>query len=114
VTILKVPTVGKKVVVAGTDYVYGTTFALGNNAVECAKNLAAAVNADICRTDLHNQTQPIKAVFALWYGNVVRIVATCPGTAGNLLTLSTDEAASFAVSDATLSGGTAVGITLAS
>lgn len=91
VTFNKVPTVGRKITIGSTDYVYGTDFLPAREAAEVAFNFAAAVNSDPDETTRHTQVSPIRDTHAVRYGNKVRIIATVPGVAGDDIELSQDE-----------------------
>ena len=108
VTFLKEPTAGTKVTIDGVEYIYGTTFfARGMPTLPLiAEGLCAAINADRAKQSQHTQTNPIKSVWAMYYGNVVRVIASVPGTVGNAIAITTDEASSFSLSGSVLSGGT--------
>jgi len=99
------PTVGKKITIAGTDYVMGTDF-LGTTPLKCALSLAAAINAVPGSEDLTPSTKvlvPFKAYYALYYGTHLVLVATNPRVAGSTLSLTTD--ANVTLSGATFTGG---------
>jgi hypothetical protein len=108
VTVLAAPALNDTVTIAGTVYTFGTTFMANTLKLnEVALALAAAVNADPARYgQLHTNTQPVKSVFAIAYGTVVRIIASAPGAGGNALGLAESTGATkFSVSAATLAGG---------
>ena len=107
VTIPKEPTVGTTITVNGTVFTYGSSGFTGRTREEVAQWLAAGVNADRNKQDRHTNTNPISSVFAMHYGNVVRLIATEPGVAGNSLTLATSVATEFVLSGATFTGGAA-------
>lgn len=106
VTVLVVPTAGTTVTVNGVVYTYGSAGWTGRTREEVAQYLTAAINADRSKQQFHTKTNPVADVWAMHYGNVVRLIASEPGTAGNSLTLATSVAAEFTVSGATFSGGT--------
>lgn len=107
VTILKIPTVGSSVGIAGIVYTYGADGFVGRTREEVAQYLAAGVNADRNKQDRHGNNQPIGRVYAMHYGNVVRLIATEPGVAGNNLPLVTDDSTAFSLSESLFSGGEA-------
>jgi phage tail sheath gpL-like len=109
VTLAAMPVNGNTVTIAGVVYTFGVDFT-GIDQYEIAKSLVAVINADPdCERNPVPNTQPIKNCYALFYGRVVRLIATFPGTAGNSLALSTNNSAAFVVSGATFTGGAAAG-----
>lgn len=105
VTVVSMPAVADTVTINGIVYTYGSDGWIGRNMTEVAQYLAAAINADRNRMQFHAQTNPINAVYAVYYGNVVRIIATEPGTSGNSITQATSNSTAFVVSGATLASG---------
>lgn len=112
-TVLHVPEVGDTVAIAGVTYTFGTDF-FGQSVNEVALSLASTINAD--RAYFHvnpaKQLNPSRSVYAIFYGNIISIIASVPGTAGNSLALVTSNALAITVSGATLSGGAAGSISL--
>lgn len=114
VDILQPPTAGDKITVNGVDYTYGTNFfGVGRNIFSIAQAMAEAIRGEP-NNDAHNIRALVGPVTAVAYGSVtgaatarLYLIATSPGTAGNALTLTTNNAATFAISGATFSGGTA-------
>lgn len=74
---------------------------VGASANDCAANLAAAINA-------REASRSAQQVSASVLTNVVTVTAIAEGTSGNALTLA-ETGNTFAVSGATLAGGTATG-----
>lgn len=104
-TFIKQLAAGDAITVAGVAYTAGTTFAIGQTLNETAANFAAAVNSDRARySAYHSQTTPMRSVFAIFYGAIVAIVATAPGTAGNSITI-VGVSAKVTASAATLANG---------
>ena len=101
------PVVGNTITIQGVVYTFGTDF-VGEEPMIVARSLVAAINADP-NTDLNAlpNTQPVKNYYAIFYGRLVRLIATFPGTGGNAMTLATNNAAAFIISGATFTGGTA-------
>lgn len=79
----------------------------GSTNNEMAKSLAAAINADRSRSDLTQNTAPIKPYYAMYYQNVVVIISTIPGLVGNSFAISaaSSDIPCFTLSGATLAGG---------
>lgn len=109
VTFLKVPTPGKKIVVNGTEFIYGTDFLCrGFNTADVAQAFCRAVNGEPEEFgSTHFKSNPFWGIAAMYFGNKVFLWALSPGTAGNAYTLSTDESSTITVSGATFSGGSA-------
>jgi len=105
ITIVSLPTAGDTIEIAGTTYTFGTDF-IGASRNEVAESLTAVVNSDRSRIHLTPTVpaDPVRLVYALFFGSVVAIVACEPGDAGNSLTLASSTSA-MVVSGATLSGG---------
>ncbi len=107
VTVAEMPTAGNTVTINGDVYTFGTTFE-GSTRYQVAANLAAAINAERnIYGHRHNQTTLIRLYAAQYFGTIVKIFATAPGTAGNAITLATNNATAFTVSGATLADGAA-------
>lgn len=111
ITIASLPTTGDAVAIDGVTYAYGTHF-FGNDLFRIAESLASAINADRSRQHLHIASSVIRSTYAVFIGTTVVIVATVPGTAGNSITLTTDNATAFVLSNATLEGGTAGSVSI--
>lgn len=105
VTVNSKPAATPNVVVDGVTYTYRTHF-FGNTTNEIAESLTAAINSDRARQAIHNQNQPVRGVWAMYFGNVVRVIATIPGTGGNSIAITTTDSTAFTV-DANLAGGAA-------
>ena len=104
--VLRVPTGTPKVTIAGVDYTFGTHF-VGITPEKIAVHLVRAINAEPSMFGDHGLLPVPKSYRAIWTGKHVVLVALVPGTAGNTLTLTTDETVTFAVSGGTFSGGVA-------
>ncbi len=102
VTILAKPAVNDFVTIAGVSYSFGGAF-FGNNAVEVAGSLTAAINADVNRQSLHGKSDPFNKVFAVQYGTTIAIFSAIPGPYGNTLTASSSS--SLPKSPFVVSGG---------
>jgi len=103
------PVIGDSVTIGGQAYVLGTHFS-GADPMARAKSLVAAINAEP-NTTLNPvpDTQPVKNYYAVFYGRLVRLIATTGGVIGNSITLATSNAAAFQISAATFTGGVAAG-----
>lgn len=111
VTFDRVLAAGDSVTVNGTAAVFGTDFQSRNlNTADVAASFAAWVNGS---TDgygvgsTHVNSNPVGAVWAVYFGNRVTLIARVPGTAGNSLTLATSVSTKVTISGATFAGGTA-------
>lgn len=113
VDIVTVPAAGDKITINGTDYTFGTHFfGTGRTKFSITQNLAEAIRGEP-NGDGHIIRNPLSVVTAMAYGSITGqamgrlfLFATEPGTAGNALTLTTNNSAVFVVSGATFSGGT--------
>jgi phage tail sheath gpL-like len=107
VTANAVPATTSTITIDGTVYTYGTDF-IGDLPVTIARSLVAAINAEP-NSELNAlpNTQPIKRYWAMYYGRLVRLIATFGGTGGNSLALATNDVKSFTVSGSVFSGGAA-------
>jgi hypothetical protein len=109
ITVAKMPTAGDTVTIQGIVYAYRTNF-VGIDELEVAKSLVATINAEP-NSNLNPvpENQPVRNYYAIFYGRVVRLVATFPGVGGNAMTLTTTNATAFVLSGAVFAGGTAAG-----
>lgn len=123
VTINRVPVgagAGLTVTLDGTAYVWsppGTSTAptslsfTGDTPQKMVQSLVAAINADPSRYGVdHWNNQPIKSIWAVYYGTSIRLIASEGGTGGNSLNISittTTDAYSASISGATLANGAA-------
>lgn len=116
VDFLKQPGTGDTITINGVAYVFGTNvFGVGRSVFANCQAFAEAIRGEP-NNDGHSVRNPISGVTAIAYGSTsgqatarLFLLATEPGTGGNALTLTTNNSATFAVSGATFSGGTATG-----
>ena len=109
-TFVKQLAAGDEITVHTNTYTAGTTFAIGQSLYETAKNFAAAVNADRgLYAAKHAAVVPVRPYFAIYYGNVVAIVAVAPGSGGNLISLA-GVSNKVTASASKLSGGTSASV----
>ena len=108
ITVNQVPTNGSDTIsVNGITYTAGTDFRYREGTYGVATAITAMLNADPDLQHLHSDTDLWKGVNAQQYGNVVRIWASAPGTAGNSIALATNNTTTFTLSGSTLTGGSA-------
>lgn len=107
VTFLGIPAVGKKITVNGEEFIMGTHFR-GQTITQLAESFAKATRGAL-NPALQGKFTPIRAAHGVSYGTVVALYSTIVGTAGNALTLTTDDSTNISVGGATFSGGTASG-----
>lgn len=101
-----VPSLGSKIVIGGDTFEYGKDFYEAHTVSAVAENFAAAVNADPDEMILHSRTNPVGQVACVRYRNEVVLIASVPGTSGDLITLSySGPAGAVVLSDSHLSGG---------
>lgn len=101
-----IPPLGSKIVIGGDAFEYGKDFLQSDSLSGVAFNFAAAVDADPDETEFHTRTNPVGLVGCVRYRNEVVLVASVPGTAGNLITLSYDGPEGLVIlSGSHLSGG---------
>jgi hypothetical protein len=85
---------------------------VGTTPQELAISLCASINAQQNRSDIAPSalgSTPIKDYYAIYYGNLVALVACVPGTGGNSLALTTSnsDTGCVSLSGSTFAGGTA-------
>ena len=115
VTFTRVPAAGATITVNGVVATYQTDFSSrGLNVADVAESFAAWVNGSPDGyKSTHTATNPTGTFYAVYYGNVVRLVSRLPGAAGNAYTLATSDSATITVSAATFAGGANGGPTTA-
>lgn len=112
VTVNKVPVAGTTLTIDGTAYTMGTDFR-GETRESVALAIEQLIRADLGNVDI-GSSNPAKTTTAVSYGNVVRVLASVPGTAGNSITLATSDSTAFTLGGATLANGTAAPTTATS
>jgi len=118
VTFNAVPVTDATVTIGGVAFIFNDDFAsaanfTGSNAALCARSLCECINSTpIKYLKTHNNLNGFRTFFAMYYGNVVVVVATEPGTGGNVIgvVVSGDTNGAIAVSGAVLAGGTSLAV----
>jgi phage tail sheath gpL-like len=86
---------GNIVTVAGVAFTEGVDFVRGASDTTCGDNLAAAINANAtAKKELYNLFASVAAVTG-----TITLTARIKGTSGRMITITTDDATAFAITN---------------
>ena len=115
ITVVGVPPAGATVTIGGVVFTIGLDVFPVDASVSdrgayqsVAEAICAAVNSDKTKSNLFDigvHSNPFRPFYAMYYGNIVRLGASNPGTLGSSLALATSSSASFVLSGAGFTGG---------